>query len=99
MQWEKVTWFGGVHYVSGIYKLSSYTYDRGGYVDRYWQAYYIPERFENWGNFVEPENQHNKRPTLAEAKAMCKRHAAEYVPSKRQLRVAERSVANIRANP
>ena len=93
MKWESVAPFGNVHYVSGIYKLTSYTHYKNRWVAKYWRAYYITPRAENWGGNV---SRAIDMPTLAEAKEMCGIHAADYSPTKHQIMVAERSLAKLK---
>jgi len=101
LQWEEVIEWGRVHWWSGIYKISNYpNRDRQG-VPEYWQCYYIPPvGYENWGDYVNPSKQAGANtPTLAQCKEMCELHAQDYEPSKRQLRIAKRSIDTMRENP
>jgi len=98
LEWEKVTHFGRDHFVSGIYKLTSYTYWNGREVTKYWCAYYITERGENWGDVVDT-TQRKKMHTMQQCKDMCNKHAETYIPSMRQFDIAARSVATMKENP
>ena len=67
------------YWISGIYKIVSY--NKGSY-----NAYFIPEWFDNWGNRVCPAPDldiHNNKcwHTLNSAKRACKDHMTGYTPS------------------
>ena len=68
------------YWICGIYKISRTS--RGQY-----QAYFIQEWFENWGDHVSrpPDrvDEHDCWGSLNGAKAACKRHASTYEPSTR----------------
>jgi len=67
------------YWISGIYKIVSY--DKGSY-----NAYFIQEWFDNWGDRVSqaPDKDLHNNPcwlTLNAAKRACKAHAGQYAPS------------------
>lgn len=95
LEWESIAPFGRVHWVSGIYKLTSYTHYKGRDVKRYWRAYMVMPRQENWGDSV-PGLAAEPMPTLQYCKAACAKHCADYVPSNHQIKVAKRSADKLR---
>ena len=92
--WEAVSPFGNTHYISGIYKLTAYTYYKGAHCPKYWRAYMVMPNQENWGDFV-PGNGSGPGVSLSEAKAICAAHAATYMPTNKQIKVAARSHQNM----
>lgn len=84
MKFRKIQPYGPDSYdywVSGIYKIVSY------YVGSY-HAYFIRERFDNWGDYVsDPPDRDTGISggicwrTLRAAKAACSKHAKNYTPS------------------
>ena len=97
LEWGAVAPFGETHYVSGIYKLTSYTYYKGREVDEYWRAYMVMPHQENWGDAV-PGQVHEPRQSLQDCKAVCAQHCADYIPSNHQIKVAKRSADKLREN-
>ena len=89
MKFTKIKPYGDDAYtcwISGIYKIVSYR--KGEYL-----AFYIPDRYPNWGDYVQPppdNSQHGKCwKSLGSARAACKQHAASHVPSVYTVKRAE----------
>ena len=91
MKWEKITEYTHPEYFSGIYKITSYRWHNNGPVKQYYQAYYIPDGYKHWGNYVDRSQQYDKMLTLKQCKALCEAHAQEHTPSKATITQAEKA--------
>lgn len=92
MKWLKLIEYDKPLYFSGIYKIVQYKHLLGSYVKPYYQPYYIGERDQNWGVYVDRGAQKDKPLTLRQAQKLCVEHAKHYAPSAHQIMVSERSI-------
>ena len=90
MKFTKIQPYGPdayTYWISGIYKIVSYR--RGEYL-----AYYIPDRYKNWGDYVSKPPHCGMYgdcwPSLKSAKGACEIHAASHTPAEKTItRAAE----------
>lgn len=84
--WERVQpWDEITYWFSGIYKIVSYR-------DGEFLAYFIPDHYLNWGDYVSPPPDNGRYSkcwsSLETAKAACETHAAKHTPKPRTVKRA-----------
>lgn len=91
--WIKIKPYGAgsdtVYWINGIYKITSYGSKR-------YNAYYIPDHYKNWGDYVCPPpsvDGDGRRywPTLESAKKDCEKHSLKHTPKAGTILSAEQS--------
>lgn len=90
MKFEKYYRFGSPFWFHGIYKIARYNYHKGKPVKPYYVAYQVTASGQ-WGNYIDPIAQRNAMMTLAEAKALCAKHAETHQPGRYLLNKARKN--------
>ena len=76
LEWTAHCRWESTHYTSGIYKISSYIWNKNREVKRYYSVYKLAA--VNWGDYLYPHLQGETMMTLKEAKALAQRHQDEF---------------------
>ncbi len=76
MIWIKTDDGDGPKWISGIYKVVQYEYDRQHHLGLHYRAYYIRKGDQHWGWYVTPTTPSYS--TLEAAQAACETHLKGY---------------------
>lgn len=89
MSWSRIKPYGDdayTYWIDGIYKVASYR-------DGEYLAFFMPARYENWGDHVTPPPDTSRQGnkcwlTLKAAQAACAEHAKHHTPAAKTVKRA-----------